>query len=190
MWELQDSPEGSVHCQFGLFLCRGPMELLKVTYQCMSLMSLSASLLNKPSHLEWAEISRGDLSPANRIPFLNRLCQICSLQRKAVGKLQEQSGHQEGFRLQQAACFHSKCPCMWVEEGDRKWELYLGQYVRLGRDLGQIFYHMDLTILCQVVLVLKSADVSQSTPLSQGPRSLPSVGHKESIAVENLVSCI
>lgn len=50
---------------------------------------------------------------------------------------------------------------------------------------------MDLTILSQVVLVLKNADVSLFTPVSRGLRSLPSVGHKESIAVENLLnSCI
>lgn len=55
---------------------------------------------------------------------------------------------------------------------------YLGQSVRFRRDLGQIFFHMDLTILCQMVLVLRGADVSQFTPVSLEPRSLPSVGHK------------
>lgn len=128
MWELSgESSIGSsqsLHCQFGLFLCPGPMVVFEGHILVhVTIMSLSASLLKKPSHLEWAEISREDLSPANRVPFLHRqngrwLCQVLLSSKEGywqtsgtVRNFRNSQELQEGFRLQQAASFHSKCPC-------------------------------------------------------------------------------
>lgn len=84
--------------------------------------------------------------------------------RKAAGKLQERSGTS---RRLQASIPNGPAikACEWKTETENG--KCLGQYVKLRRDLGQIFFHMGLSILCQVVLVLKSADVSQSTPEPQ-----------------------
>lgn len=108
----------TLHCQFGLFQRPGPMgvfeghisvhvTLMSLTEQAISSgmrsqEEISAQLTGNPSYTDNME---GDCA------------KFCCLQRNSQGL-------QEGFRLQQAASFPSKCPtpkaCEWKRETEHE----------------------------------------------------------------------
>lgn len=124
MWELSGEPSRAssqcVRCQFGLFLCTGPMVVFEVHVLVhVTTMSLLVSLLER------AKIPREDLSPANRVAYFTQTVWELTLPSSAAFKVWlleifgNNQGLQEGCRLQQASI--QNAPAIWdVVNGSRR----------------------------------------------------------------------